>query len=80
MLLMLALTITSVSMYAQTVSASKDSIGKNKIEVVKKYTCSMHPEIITNEPGKCPKCGMDLIPLTKKKTKKKMMHGCGMQM
>ena len=25
------------------------------------YTCSMHPEVITNEPGKCPKCGMDLV-------------------
>lgn len=27
------------------------------------YTCSMHPEVITNEPGACPICGMDLIPL-----------------
>ena len=25
------------------------------------YTCSMHPEIQSNKPGKCPKCGMDLI-------------------
>lgn len=25
------------------------------------YTCSMHPEIIRNKPGKCPVCGMDLI-------------------
>ncbi|TGE03530.1 MULTISPECIES: heavy metal-binding domain-containing protein [Hymenobacter] len=25
------------------------------------YTCTMHPEIIANEPGKCPKCGMDLV-------------------
>ena len=27
-----------------------------------RYTCSMHPEVVTNEPGKCPKCGMALIP------------------
>ncbi len=26
------------------------------------YTCSMHPEIIRDEPGSCPKCGMNLIP------------------
>ena len=26
------------------------------------YTCSMHPEIEQNEPGSCPKCGMDLVP------------------
>ena len=28
-----------------------------------KYTCPMHPEVITDKPGKCPKCGMDLAPL-----------------
>lgn len=27
------------------------------------YTCPMHPEVIKDAPGKCPKCGMDLIPL-----------------
>lgn len=30
---------------------------------VQQYTCSMHPEIITNAPGSCPICGMDLVPL-----------------
>ena len=25
------------------------------------YTCSMHPEITSDKPGTCPKCGMDLI-------------------
>jgi hypothetical protein len=25
------------------------------------YTCPMHPEIITDKPGKCPKCGMTLV-------------------
>lgn len=29
------------------------------------YTCSMHPQIRNDEPGSCPICGMDLIPLTK---------------
>lgn len=27
------------------------------------WTCSMHPQIRAHEPGKCPICGMDLIPL-----------------
>ncbi|GAB4242632.1 MAG: hypothetical protein Tsb0034_20120 [Ekhidna sp.] len=27
------------------------------------WTCSMHPQIRQNEPGSCPICGMDLIPL-----------------
>jgi uncharacterized protein len=25
------------------------------------YTCPMHPEIRRNEPGRCPRCGMDLV-------------------
>ncbi|MGK0639508.1 efflux RND transporter periplasmic adaptor subunit [Schleiferia thermophila] len=33
------------------------------------YTCSMHPQIRQNEPGKCPLCGMDLIPVTQKSDK-----------
>ena len=26
-----------------------------------KYTCSMHPEVVTDAPGNCPKCGMKLV-------------------
>lgn len=26
------------------------------------YTCPMHPQIIRDEPGSCPICGMDLVP------------------
>src|SRR6266700_4401127 len=26
------------------------------------YTCPMHPEVRQNQPGSCPKCGMNLIP------------------
>ena len=25
------------------------------------YTCPMHPEVIQNKPGNCPKCGMKLV-------------------
>ena len=32
------------------------------------WTCSMHPQIRMSEPGKCPICGMDLIPLTQNST------------
>jgi hypothetical protein len=28
-----------------------------------RYTCPMHPEIVCDAPGSCPKCGMALIPL-----------------
>jgi hypothetical protein len=26
------------------------------------WTCPMHPEVISDKPGKCPKCGMTLVP------------------
>lgn len=25
------------------------------------YTCSMHPEVLRDKPGNCPKCGMKLV-------------------
>ncbi len=28
-----------------------------------KYTCVMHPEVVSGQPGACPKCGMKLVPL-----------------
>jgi Heavy metal binding domain len=32
---------------------------------VSEYTCVMHPEIVQDHPGKCAKCGMELVPLKK---------------
>jgi Cu+-exporting ATPase len=28
-----------------------------------RYTCPMHPEIVRDAPGSCPKCGMALVPI-----------------
>lgn len=29
------------------------------------YTCPMDPDVISDQPGKCPKCGMDLVPVNR---------------
>src|SRR5882724_7881382 len=36
-------------------------------EEKQKYTCPMHPEVITDHPGNCPKCGMKLVPMAENK-------------
>lgn len=28
------------------------------------YTCPMHPEVRSDRPGRCPKCGMQLVPVS----------------
>lgn len=33
------------------------------VDSATQYTCPMHPEVIQNHPGSCPKCGMALEPL-----------------
>ncbi|OHE03743.1 heavy metal translocating P-type ATPase [Sulfurimonas sp. RIFOXYB12_FULL_35_9] len=36
-----------------------------------KYTCPMHPEIVQDHPGSCPKCGMALEPVVAKAAEEK---------
>ncbi|HEY9203428.1 MAG TPA: heavy metal-binding domain-containing protein, partial [Sulfurimonas sp.] len=35
------------------------------------YTCPMHPEVVQNEPGSCPKCGMALEPVVARTAEEK---------
>jgi len=39
------------------------------------YTCPMHPEVVSSEPGSCPKCGMFLVPVEKEKDAGHAGHG-----
>ena len=34
---------------------------KSDTHMAATYTCPMHPEVIKDKAGKCPKCGMDLV-------------------
>src|SRR5262245_21116114 len=31
------------------------------------YICPMHPDVLANHPGNCPKCGMKLVPVPEEK-------------
>jgi Cu(I)/Ag(I) efflux system membrane fusion protein len=39
-------------------------LNKEQISSTTIWTCAMHPQIRIDQPGKCPICGMDLIPLS----------------
>ena len=55
MLMMAALTILSVSVFAQGKAGKKDTLNHTKF-----YTCVMHDSIAMKKPGNCPVCGMKL--------------------
>ena len=59
-----------ISLFAVTYSCNekKEDHTQHTQTAKQEYTCSMHPEIIHDSPGRCPICGMELI---KKETDEK---------
>ena len=65
LLLMAAATLTS---FAQEKAGKKDT---TQHATLYSYACSMHPNFISDKPGKCPQCGMDLTQLSAKEQLKR---------
>ena len=42
-------------LYAQTKAGKTDTLQHPTF-----YSCTMHPEVVSKQPGKCPKCGKKL--------------------
>src|SRR5204863_8294036 len=40
--------------------------GNSKPSDTDYYTCTMHPSVHSEAPGKCPICGMELVPVMKR--------------
>ncbi|MFD1470285.1 heavy metal-binding domain-containing protein [Hymenobacter caeli] len=51
---------TETTATTPTTAAAPDSTAA-PAGLATQYTCTMHPEVVTDQPGKCPKCGMDLV-------------------
>ncbi len=43
------------------IAASPDDFDSSILQTRTEYVCPMHPEVVEDEPGSCPKCGMDLV-------------------
>ena len=41
--------------------SSMSTSAPSTIPAAMTYTCTMHPDVVSDKPGKCPKCGMDLV-------------------
>jgi len=76
MFIAIAIMFSTASAFAAPADHDKttaDTTKKTKPAKIQ-YTCTMHPEVIADKPGKCPKCGMTLVKKTdtKKKPAEKM--------
>ncbi len=60
-----ALLVTLAALLFGAPSCSKES-ATGKANNVDYYTCTMHPSVHSKDPGKCPICSMDLVPVMKK--------------
>ncbi len=50
--------------FALVITACSGNGSNSKTEQLAKdetYTCTMHNEVMSEKPGKCPKCGMTLV-------------------
>src|SRR6476660_6502474 len=60
-----AINVLLVALLLSSASCTKPT-KSNKPPNVDHYTCTMHPSVHAEAPGKCPICGMDLVPVMKK--------------
>src|SRR5437899_16885 len=57
---------TLIVMLLGAASCSKPQTPSGKDGTIDYWTCTMHPSVHSKDPGKCPICGMDLVPVLKK--------------
>ena len=70
-LLMAAFSIITLTVFSQEKAGKKDTAAH-----VTLYACSMHPDVTSEKPDKCSKCGMDLSPKEQMKKEVVKNYAC----
>jgi RND family efflux transporter MFP subunit len=61
-ILSLTLLLAMTGLFAVSCSKKQSTTPPDNVDY---YTCTMHPSVHSKTPGKCPICGMDLVPVYK---------------
>lgn len=77
MLMAIAILFSAATVFAAHTNAAVADTTKKVKPAKVQYTCPMHPEVLSDKPGKCPKCGMTLV---KKEPAKKKTDSAKMKM
>jgi RND family efflux transporter MFP subunit len=71
-IIIVAVIIIGSSILSDKEDGGNSSMNAAREENVQLWTCPMHPEVIMQEPGQCPKCSMDLVLVNQPGNKKQM--------
>jgi len=52
---------TAITFFACNNATPKSAAVETTTTAKQVYTCTMHPEVRSDKPGNCPKCGMKLV-------------------
>jgi len=60
-ILILVLAVSTAMVFNACSGSSADKTDQTDQKPKVEYTCTMHPEVVEDKPGDCPKCGMALV-------------------